>query len=148
MRATEPATRSKMMSLPPRPLAPIPEETIRVARSAFPKGNRYMQMRDELGSIYTDEMFADLYPNDGQPAVIFIVSTRAQLKIAAQVDGVQYLNTFSQKYRRHSRGSPEQHDRSAGRICQGRTDGRVDPIDDDRSRSPKQDITGMKIAMT
>jgi transposase len=28
-----------------------------------------MQMRDELGSIYTDEMFADLYPNDGQPAV-------------------------------------------------------------------------------
>ena len=28
-----------------------------------------MQMRDELGSIYTDEMFADLYPKDGQPAI-------------------------------------------------------------------------------
>jgi transposase len=28
-----------------------------------------MQMRDELGSIYTDEMFADLYPEDGQPAI-------------------------------------------------------------------------------
>lgn len=57
------------MSLPSRPLAPIPEETDRVARSAFPKGNRYMQMRDELGNIYTDEMFADLYPPDGQPAI-------------------------------------------------------------------------------
>lgn len=57
------------MSLPSRPLAPIPEETVRVAQSAFPKGNRYMQMRDELGSIYTDGMFADLYPTDGQPAM-------------------------------------------------------------------------------
>ncbi len=28
-----------------------------------------MQMRDELGSIYMDEIFADLYPNDGQPAI-------------------------------------------------------------------------------
>lgn len=57
------------MSLPPCPLAPIPEETVRVAQSAFPKGNPYMQMRDELGSIYTDEMFADLYPKEGQPAI-------------------------------------------------------------------------------
>lgn len=57
------------MSLPTRPLDPIPEETIWVAQAAFPNGNRYMQMRDELGSIYTDEMFADLYPRDGQPAV-------------------------------------------------------------------------------
>ena len=57
------------MSLPACPLARIPEETLRAARSAFPKGNPYMQMRDELGSIYTDEMFADLYPKDGQPAI-------------------------------------------------------------------------------
>ncbi len=26
-------------------------------------------MRDELGNIYTDEMFADLYPKDGQPSI-------------------------------------------------------------------------------
>jgi len=26
-------------------------------------------MRDELGSLYTNDMFADLYPKDGQPAV-------------------------------------------------------------------------------
>ncbi len=57
------------MSLPRRMMAPIPEETSRVAHAAFPKGHQYMQMRDELGSIYTDEMFADLYPRDGQPAI-------------------------------------------------------------------------------
>jgi transposase len=28
-----------------------------------------MQMRDELGNIYSDDGFADLYPKDGQPAV-------------------------------------------------------------------------------
>jgi transposase len=57
------------MSLPPRGIEPVPEETATVARAAFPKGHPYMQMRDELGSIYTDDMFADLYPKDGQPAV-------------------------------------------------------------------------------
>jgi transposase len=57
------------MSLPPRTITPIPEDTAQVARAAFPHGNVYMQMRDEFGSLYTDEMFADLYPKDGQPAL-------------------------------------------------------------------------------
>lgn len=56
------------MSLQPRPSAPVPEETARVARAAFPKGNRYLEMRDVLGTIYSDEMFADLFPRRGQPA--------------------------------------------------------------------------------
>jgi transposase len=47
---------------------PIPEETQRVARAAFPKGNLYMRMRDELGEIYIDEEFAELFPGRGQPA--------------------------------------------------------------------------------
>jgi hypothetical protein len=50
------------MSLHPTPINPVPEETARVARAAFPKGNRYPEMRDVLGTIYTDELFADLYP--------------------------------------------------------------------------------------
>jgi transposase len=36
----------------------IPEETARVARAAYPKGNIYMKMRDALGTIYQDESFA------------------------------------------------------------------------------------------
>ena len=40
------------MSLPPNPIEPVPEETTQIARAAFPKGNIYMKMRDELGTIY------------------------------------------------------------------------------------------------
>jgi len=56
------------MSLRPMELAPIPEETARVARAAFPKGTLFMRMRDELGGIYQDDQFAALYPRRGQPA--------------------------------------------------------------------------------
>jgi transposase len=46
----------------------IPDETARVARAAFPKGNPYMRMRDALGPIYTNPDFADLFPKAGAPA--------------------------------------------------------------------------------
>ena len=46
----------------------IPAETERIARLAFPKGSLAMKLRDELGMIYTDEQFSDLFPERGQPA--------------------------------------------------------------------------------
>lgn len=55
------------MSLHPSTIPPVPQETARVAHAAFPKGNRYLQMRDVLGTISSDELFADLYPSLGQP---------------------------------------------------------------------------------
>jgi transposase len=39
-----------------------------VARAAFRKGNLYLRIRDELGSLYVDEQFADLFARRGQPA--------------------------------------------------------------------------------
>src|SRR5215472_9233951 len=60
--------RRKSMSLKSLPLPPVPEETARVARAVFPRGNALMQLRDTLGTIYTDEQFADLFPSHGQPA--------------------------------------------------------------------------------
>jgi transposase len=53
------------MSLTPYAIAPVPQETARVARAAFPKGNRYMTMRAELGVIYPNALFADLSPQVG-----------------------------------------------------------------------------------
>ena len=44
------------MSLHPREIPPIPEETMSVARAAFPRGNVYTHMRDELGAIYNDQL--------------------------------------------------------------------------------------------
>jgi transposase len=57
------------MSMRPRAIADIPEETVSVAQAAFPNGNLYMQMRDEWEGIYADDQFADLYPADGQPSI-------------------------------------------------------------------------------
>jgi transposase len=56
------------MSLQSQTSYPIPEDTQRVARSAFPKGNLYMRMRDELGELYQDGTFAELFPGRGQRA--------------------------------------------------------------------------------
>jgi transposase len=56
------------MSLTPSSDTCIPEETSRIARAAFPKPSRFMQMRDQLGTIYDDTTFAELYPWCGQPA--------------------------------------------------------------------------------
>ena len=47
---------------------PVPEETAQVARAAFPKGNRYLEMRDVLGPIYDDQSFAPLFSPTGRPA--------------------------------------------------------------------------------
>jgi transposase len=46
----------------------IPAETERIARLAFPKSSLAMKLRDELGMIYSDEQFSDLFPERGQPA--------------------------------------------------------------------------------
>ena len=57
------------MCLHPESISPVPEVTARVAKAAFPKSNRYMRLRDELGVIYNDEEFAELYPDRGQSAI-------------------------------------------------------------------------------
>jgi transposase len=56
------------MSLCPQPGSHVPEETARVARAAFPKGNPYLTLRDELETIYADSAFEGLFPKRGQPA--------------------------------------------------------------------------------
>lgn len=48
--------------------AGIPEATQRVAKRSFPKGNKILRLRDELGVIYTDEQFSDLFKLWGQNA--------------------------------------------------------------------------------
>ena len=53
--------------LRPRPIAPVPEETVRIARAAFPRGHQYLRLADEVGTLFTDDLFADLYPAPGRP---------------------------------------------------------------------------------
>jgi len=56
------------MSLRPEPVGPVPAETARVARAAFPKGHPCLRLRDELGPIYDDDRFAAFFPARGRPA--------------------------------------------------------------------------------
>ena len=55
------------MSLQVKTASTVPEETIRVARAAFPKGNPYLTLRDELQTVYTDSLFVPLFPRWGSP---------------------------------------------------------------------------------
>lgn len=50
-------------------LPEIPRETREVAQAAFPYRCLVMAVRDELGPIYVDEQFQDLFPGRGQPAM-------------------------------------------------------------------------------
>jgi transposase len=57
------------MSLKPMAIPPVPVETARIARAAFPKGNLYMKFRDRVGTILHDEDFAPLFAKDGAPGL-------------------------------------------------------------------------------
>jgi transposase len=57
------------MALRPQPLAPVPEETIRVARAAFPQGHPALPCRDALGTIVQDTDVAPLLPLEGHPGL-------------------------------------------------------------------------------
>jgi hypothetical protein len=41
----------RVMSMHPQPIGPVPDDTARVARAAFPKGTTYIHVRDVLGAI-------------------------------------------------------------------------------------------------
>src|SRR5437588_1311957 len=56
------------MSMKPQGLEPIPEETRRLVERLCPKGTMVTQLRDALGTIYSDEHFAHLFPKRGRPA--------------------------------------------------------------------------------
>jgi len=53
------------MSMPAPLHAAVPEETVRVARAAFPKGNVFMRMHDELGPLYRNPQFTALFSHTG-----------------------------------------------------------------------------------
>src|SRR4051794_25001592 len=59
--------RSPMSLRLPQPVPPVPDDTARIARAAFPRGNPYLLLRDRLGPVLDDAGFADLYPRRGQP---------------------------------------------------------------------------------
>jgi transposase len=58
------------MILRPESLPPVPEATAAAVQAAFPKGNLYVALRAEFGTLYDDQLFADLYPPQGRPVEV------------------------------------------------------------------------------
>jgi transposase len=84
------------MSLQPHVIQPVPEETARVARAAFPHGSPYLTFRDALGPVCQDEDFAALFPACGQPglppwrlALVTILPFREQLSERQAAEAVR-----------------------------------------------------------
>src|SRR4051812_39684658 len=75
------------MSLHPQAHFSVPEETRRVARAAFPKGNLCLRIGDQLGLLYRDAQFAGLFPTRGQPA-----ASPARLALASVLPYVEGLS--------------------------------------------------------
>ncbi|MDD1444275.1 transposase [Dolichospermum sp. ST_sed3] len=46
----------------------VPEKTAEIAWVIFPDGNLYMKLFDTFGSLFSDQDFAQLFPDNGQPA--------------------------------------------------------------------------------
>jgi transposase len=84
------------MSLKPHDIPPVPEETARVARAAFPHGSPYLTFRDALGTIFQNDDFAALFPTWGQPglppwrlALVAIMQFREQLSDRQAAEAVR-----------------------------------------------------------
>lgn len=76
------------MTLHPIEQWTIPTETALVARAAFTKSNVYMKMYEQLGQIYVDSDFQNLYParcgqralSPGRLALITVMQFALMLK--------------------------------------------------------------------
>jgi transposase len=65
----------------------IPEETVRIARASFRKGNKLMTLRDEYGPLFRIEDFSDLYSWKGNEGINPV--------LLASVTVLQYLENLS-----------------------------------------------------
>jgi transposase len=69
---------AKTMSLNQQEKMSIPDETVQVAKASFPKGTALVRLRDEIGPLFRDEDFHDIYSWKGaegiSPALLGIVT--------------------------------------------------------------------------
>ena len=84
------------MSLKANPTNQIPKDTERIAKAAFPKGNRYMLLRDTFGDFFDATDFKHLFSSEGKPAedparlaLIIILQFAEQLSDERMADAVR-----------------------------------------------------------
>jgi transposase len=70
------------MTWRPQSLPPVPEATVAAVPAAFPKGPLSVELCAAFGPLYTDQLFADLYPPAGRP--VEVASWRLALVVVMQ----------------------------------------------------------------
>lgn len=58
------------MTLQLHRIPPVPDATAAAALAAFPKGNPYIDLRAELGPLYSDALFLPLFQPKGRPVEV------------------------------------------------------------------------------
>ena len=58
------------MTFPTHPIPLVPDATAAATLAAFPGGNRSVPLREELGTLFTDAMFAPWFPPVGTPGTV------------------------------------------------------------------------------
>jgi hypothetical protein len=74
------------MSIQPRPWPEVPQQTVSVARAAFPKGTLAIRVRDELPGLFTDEQFVSAFGVRGKPGI-----SPGQLALVTVLQFVEHL---------------------------------------------------------
>ena len=82
------------MSLKPTTDYTVPEQTVRIAKAAFPKGTLCLQIYDQLGTLFQDENFSEVFPTRGQRA-------EAPFRLAL-VTVLQYVEGLSDRQAAHA----------------------------------------------
>ena len=84
------------MSLRPAPLGPVPTETARGARAAFPQGHPCRRLREERGPSDDDARCAAVFPSRGRPvaapwrlALVTVLPCAAGLRDRQAADAVR-----------------------------------------------------------
>lgn len=58
------------MTFHAHPVPPVPDATAAATLAAFPNGNPYVSLREELGTLFIDELFADWFAPLGAPVEV------------------------------------------------------------------------------
>ncbi|NJO81395.1 MAG: IS1182 family transposase [Blastochloris sp.] len=58
------------MTFHAHPVPPVPDATAAATLAAFPNGNPYVSLREELGTLFTDDLFVDWFASLGAPVEV------------------------------------------------------------------------------
>ena len=104
------------MSMHPQSIDPVPQDTARVARSAFPSGNLYMQMGEVLGTCHHSRLFHQLFLTSSVSIAVYrITRPRVQLSLPSYLSCPPLAGVVEAKCNRCR--SDSQRDRRSSTEC-------------------------------